>query len=758
MSDSGSGNGGSSGGGSGGGGSGGTGGDSSSGSGGGSGGSGTSDDPPPAAQPRPGSIQFESTALSAEESGGVTVTFKLTRTDGSDGAVSVTIERAGTATDGSDYTIASRTTSMTFDAGDTATKEIQVLVADDGEVEDDETLTLALTSATGGVAIGTNASATLAIKDNDVPAAPKLNEATADIKQLKFSWPSVAGATSYRLLEDPDGASGFTTVRQETAATNAALDIAAHQFQWVNARYAVQACNTHGCSVPSAPIGVANVMLDAIGYFKASNTGVFDSFGIAVALSGDGNTLAVGADLERSLATGVDGDQTDNSGLAIGAAYVFARTGNQWTQQAYIKASNTGDGGSFGLHFGLSLALSEDGNTLAIGARDDDSGGFGVGSAPDPNDNSIRASGAVYVYERSGTQWSLQAYVKAIDTHPSDMFGTSVDLSADGDTLAVGAMSEDSATTGVGGNPLQDCSVGGFNCAGSSGAVYIYKRSGTQWSYQTFIKASNTGSGDSFGSSLALSADGRTLAVGAHLEDSAARGINGNQGDNGGVEGFDSGAVYVYSFENGEWSQQAYVKPSNTRQFWYFGTSVALSGTGDTLAVGARGESSRATGINGDQQDIFAEQAGAVYVYTRADGQWSQQAYVKASNTELADQFGFHVALSEDGNTLAVAAIGEDSIAKGIGGAEDNNGTSGAGAVYLYKRVDAVWEQHAYVKASNTKPLSGFFGAGFGMGLDVSADGGTLAVGAWAEDSSATGVDGNQNNNGTQDSGAVYLY
>ena len=87
---------------------------------------------------------------------------------------------------------------------------------------------------------------------------------------------------------------------------------------------------------------------------------------------------------------------------------------------------------------------------------------------------------------------------------------------------------------------------------------------------------------------------------------------------------------------------------------------VALSADGNTLAVSAPFEDSRATGIGGDQLDNSVSQAGAVYVFARTRGVWSQQAYLKASNTgeaEDGDQFGFSLALSDDGNTLAAGAI-----------------------------------------------------------------------------------------------------
>ena len=193
------------------------------------------------------------------------------------------------------------------------------------------------------------------------------------------------------------------------------------------------------------------------------------------------------------------------------------------------------------------------------------------------------------------------------------------------------------------------------------------------------MKASNTGAGDLFGYSVALSADGSALAVGAYLESSNASGINGNQADNSASS---AGAVYVFTRNGVAWSQQAYVKASNTEAGDGFGISVALSADGNALAVGAYTESSNATGINGNQADNSASQAGAAYVFTRSGSIWSQQDYVKASNTGAFDHFGISVALSADGSALAVGAHDEDS--NGIGGNQADNSALNAGAVYIY--------------------------------------------------------------------------
>src|SRR5258705_4712778 len=176
-----------------------------------------------------------------------------------------------------------------------------------------------------------------------------------------------------------------------------------------------------------------------------------------------------------------------------------------------------------------------------------------------------------------------------------------------------------------------------------------------------YIKASNPGEEDKFGDIVALSGDGNTLAVGAPLESSAAKGINGKGATDAGQS---SGAGYIYTRNGAGWAEQAYIKASNPDADDQFGYGVGLSADGNTLVVSAPYEDSGATGVNGNQPDNSVENSGAVYVFSRTGSTWSQQAYLKASNTgekDEGDQFGYSVAVSGDGNSVAVGAIGEDS-------------------------------------------------------------------------------------------------
>ncbi len=458
-------------------------------------------------------------------------------------------------------------------------------------------------------------------------------------------------------------------------------------------------------------------------YVKASNTGADDVFGYEVAISGD--TMVVSAYQEDSNATGVNGNQADDSAPDSGAAYVFVRSGTVWSQQAYLKASNT-DGTDW---FGYGVAIM--GDTIVVGAPNESSSAPGVNG--NHADDSAPDSGAAYVFVRSGTTWSQEAYLKASNTGFGDQFGRSVSIS--GNTVVVGANFEDSGATGVNGNGADDT-------VADSGAAYVFVRSGTVWSQQAYLKASNTAAGDWFGLGVAVSRD--TVVVGADREDSNATGVNGNQADDSAA---DSGAAYVFVRSGTAWSQQAYLKASNTDAGDLFGgISVAISD--DTIVVGASDEDSSATGVNGNQADDSEANSGAAYVFVRSGTTWTQQAYVKASNTG-SDRFGYAVAVS--GDAIVAGAAFEASSATGLNGNQADNSAPWSGAAYVFARTGTTWTQQAYVKASSTGGADRF-----GHSVDVSGD--TVVAGAFFEDSNATGVNGNQADDSTGNSGAAYVF
>jgi hypothetical protein len=388
-------------------------------------------------------------------------------------------------------------------------------------------------------------------------------------------------------------------------------------------------------------------------YIKASNPKEEALFGNSVALSNDGSALIVGAYLENSKASGVNGNQTDTSLDSSGAAYVFTRTGTTWSQKAYLKASNPSEGDQFG----FAVAISGDGNTAAVGAIQEASKATGVNG--DQTDRSAPGNGAIYVFVRSGNTWSQQAYTKA-DLKNGE-FGSTVALSDDGNTM-----------------------VGGDQDAGP-GYLLVFVRSGTTWSKQASIKALNGENGDNLGWSLGVSG-----VAGANDEDSLLTGVQPNDPNLGAHDAnrdTSSGSAYVFTRDaGGNWTQQAWLKAINTRKNDQFGESATISRDGNTIAVGAifGAGPGGAKGVNADPNDDSVNGTGSVYIYTRSGNTWTPAAYVKATNARTSAGFGKSVALGVDGKTLAVGSYYETSGAKGINGNAADTSAPEAGAVYVY--------------------------------------------------------------------------
>lgn len=433
------------------------------------------------------------------------------------------------------------------------------------------------------------------------------------------------------------------------------------------------------------------------------------------------NSIAVDANNKSAsieLTAGADTSITisvKKNGLTQNYKVVVTRqAAGDFAQQAYIKASNT----QATDHFGYALAIS--GDTLAVGVKDEDSSTDGIDSTPN---ESAATSGAVYVFKRSGTTWLQEAYIKSSNSEANDRFGISVGVS--GDTLVVGSDFEDSDATVV--NGAQTNAAAGLNY--NAGAAYVFTRSGSTWSQQAYLKASNAGSADRFGISVAI--DGETIAVGSFGEASSTSGINSTPND----AAANTGAVYVFTRSVTTWTQQAYIKASNPDGDDYFGNAVSIDK--DTLAVGSYGEDSGTPGIDSTPTNLIGD-SGAVYVFARSGTTWSQQAYIKSHLPSSNDNFG--ISVSASGDSIAVGSWRDDSNVPGINlSAADASSNFDAGAAYVYKRTGSTWSQEAYIKASNLAT-----GDSFGYSVGLSGD--TLVVGAQNQDTTASNA------------GAGYIY
>ena len=316
------------------------------------------------------------------------------------------------------------------------------------------------------------------------------------------------------------------------------------------------------------------------------------------------------------------------------------------TQQAKILASDAGSNS----RFGSEISASIDGNTIIVGALKTPVGAY---------------TGAAYIFTRSGSTWTEQAKIEASDKQTGDYFSYSVSISGDGNTAAIGALK--SAGDGV----------------NESGAAYIFTRAGSTWTEQAKIVASDPETADQFGSAISISSDGSTVAVGAPYEDTG---------------GEQTGSMYIFTRSGSTWTEQAKIQTSDDADDDRFGAfKIALSSDGNTAAAASYTE------------DTGAVNAGSMYIFTRDGSTWTEQAKIQASDKQTGDYFGWPVAISADGNTLAVGAQASDDVG------------SSSGSAYIFTRSGSTWTEQAKLLSSDLATNDRF-----GASLDISSDGNTL--------------------------------
>ena len=235
------------------------------------------------------------------------------------------------------------------------------------------------------------------------------------------------------------------------------------------------------------------------------------------------------------------------------------------------------------------------------------------------------------------------------------------------------------------------------------------------------MQADHSDIGDLFGWDISLSDIGDTLAVSAYFEASAIAGINASDDSNNDAAA--SGAAYVFSYQDDNWHQQAYIKSPAPDVLDLFGYALNLSGDGNTLAVGAVNDD----GSKSDMTSNTNSNSGAVFIVSKQANQWCHQAYLKPHFSRPDSQFGSSVALTRDGREVFVGAVNESSAGSGLLANPINASAPGSGALYGFKESATAWTQTTYIKASNTD--SGDL-LGDAKTLSVSADGDALAAGA----------------------------
>jgi hypothetical protein len=377
----------------------------------------------------------------------------------------------------------------------------------------------------------------------------------------------------------------------------------------------------------------------------ASDGAAGDIFGESVSISGD---YAI---------VGASGD--DDNGSGSGSAYIFLRSGTGWVQQAKLTAS---DGNALDF-FGWSVSIS--GDYAIVGAYYDD-------------DNGMADSGSAYIFKRDGTTWSQQPKLTASDGAGSDRFGCSVSIS--GDYAIVGAFRDDDKGSG-------------------SGSAYIFLRSGTSWSEQAKLTASDGAADDDFGYSVSISGD--YAIVGAYGDDV--------------YELVDPGSAYIFKRDGTSWSEQRKLHVLDGAASDYFGYSVSISG--DYAVIGA------------NQDDVNGMvDSGSAYVFFRSGTSWSQQAKLLALDGAAGDYFGESVSISGD---LAIVGAYLDKD-KGTG--------YDSGSAYIFRWDGTSWSQQQRLTASDDDTDGDWFGK------SVSINGDYAIVGALGDDDKGSS------------SGSTYIY
>jgi hypothetical protein len=356
----------------------------------------------------------------------------------------------------------------------------------------------------------------------------------------------------------------------------------------------------------------------------------YDQFGFSTAISGD--TIVVGAPFRNE---GFHYEQ--------GAAYVYRWTGSGWSYEATLRTPDAPSNDEFG----ISVAI--DGDTIVVGAVFDDVGAQDQGSA--------------HVFVRSGTAWSHQARLVAPDGAAFDCFGQSVALS--GDTALIGAHLDDETYA-------------------YQGSAHIFTRTGTSWTHEAKLVASDGRYNDEFGCSVSL--DGATALVGARYADIAG--------------GTNQGAAYVFTRSGGTWLQQARLVAPDAEDSDEFGESVALDG--ETALIGSR------------YDDLSGSDQGSAYVFTRHGETGSPHAKLVASDGAASDEFGCSVALN--GATALVGARYGDVA-----------GGTNQGAAYVFTRSGGAWSRAATLAAPDGQSDDWF-------GFSVALRGDTAVVGANVDD------------------------
>lgn len=507
-------------------------------------------------------------------------------------------------------------------------------------------------------------------------------------KHLEFSWTAMQGADRFRLLENPDGASGYTDTGIEIAgdAGSAGMTIATHLIDWNNASYALEACRGESCvMLPGHEVGLEQAMsIAAIHYLKPEPASAeYDAetgnehFASAIDTNNDGSVIVIGA-------SGVDYFSKP------GRVQIYSRVSNQLELEAVFYGALSGPNPCFG----SAVALDSAGGRMVVGAPLEEvvnSTGAIVGHA-----------GALYFLSKEGESWRETQRFDLPDTATFDRrLAERVAISADGN-VAVASRGvfldffrwnstewvPDGYLGGLSSSPksLLLSSDGRTVIAGLGSTVFVADLpvDASDWSdapvTQTFtLPAAEP---DDAIVSLAWNKAEDLLVVGAPAHDSAT---SEDLADNSLTS---SGTVAVFEKVAGAWTFREAFKSPRPAEWGDFGAAVSMTDDGLTIMVGEPGESGINSGLDPVyEQDPDDSDMGAVHVFRWQSGKWEATRLVKAANSGLNDwdEFGSSIASNGDGTLMAVGAPGEASSAAGVNPSNsEDDSMENRGAAYVY--------------------------------------------------------------------------
>lgn len=367
-----------------------------------------------------------------------------------------------------------------------------------------------------------------------------------------------------------------------------------------------------------------------------------DFFGERVSISGDGLIMAVSAFRE------------DANGVSdAGSVYIFQKSGSYWAEVQKLTISDKSQNDELG---GNSISINYDGSIIIIGS----------------NKPAEQYAGAVYVFERNGLSWIQTQKLVASDRESYDIFSISSAISNDGSTIVVGAPYED--PNGVGG----------------AGSVYVFEKTGPEWTQ--IQKMTGNFTGGAFGISVSLSEDETTMAIGASSED------------------IGKGAVYVYQKSGSVWTKIQRLVPSDINNYDTFGNKCSINSDGSVIVASAQSHT-----VSGYKQ------AGAAYVFEKQESTWVETQQITESEPKQGNYFAENISMSKNGTTIALSSANEDP-----------EGIIDAGCVYLFQKINSTWTQVQKLTASDKEAYDKF-----GRSIYVNSDASIVAIGVIYENPSA---------------------